>query len=834
VNGAIVSYAWTQDSGPSTATIATANQAQTAINGLVQGVYVFRLKVTDNSGITASDVVTVTVAPPVPGAPVANAGGDQTITLPTNSVTLKGSGSETNGTIMSYAWSQVSGPSTAAIATANQAQTGAGSLLVGTYVFRLTITDNSGVTDIDDITITVNAAPVVPGSPVANAGADQSMTLPTNTYTLKGSGSETNGTIVSYKWIQVSGPSTAAIAADDQAQTYVSGMVQGSYVFQLTITDNSGVTASDAVTITVNPAVVVPGAPVANAGADQTIALPTSSITLAGSGSETNGTIVSYAWTQVNGPSAATIGTAGQAQTGVSGLVAGSYVFRLTVKDNSGVTATDDITITVNAAPVVPGTPLANAGGDKTITLPTNSVLLSGSGSEVNGAIVGYTWTQDSGPSTATIATAGQAQTTVSGLVQGVYIFRLRVRDNSNISASDLVTVTVNAALPVPGNPVANAGGDVAITLPTNNVKLTGSGSETNGTIVSYVWKELSGPSTATIATPALATTVVSNLVQGVYTFVLTVTDNSGVTASDVVTVTVNSATPPPPPPNTPPIANAGADQSVSTASGVTLDGSASYDPDGTIVKYSWIQVSGSGGVTLGASNTINPSISGLTPGTYVFRLTVTDNSGATASDEVTVSMSASPVTPPAGGNQAPVANAGMDTTVIYPHGNVALLTGGASYDPDGSIVSYSWKQVSGPTTASISGATDANATAEALAVGDYVFELTVTDDKGVTATATVTVHVKSNERDDPRLKLYPNPAINHQVTLEGMNSYTGKVKITMNDVGGRLVKQFEVSKELPMMKQTLDLSGIGRGVYVLRVQFYLDTKPTVYMLVVN
>jgi hypothetical protein len=109
-----------------------------------------------------------------------------------------------------------------------------------------------------------------------------------------------------------------------------------------------------------------------------------------------------------------------------------------------------------------------------------------------------------------------------------------------------------------------------------------------------------------------------------------------------------------------------------------------------------------------------------------------------------------------------------------------------------------------------------------------------VTDNKGVTATATVTVHVKSNERDDPRLKLYPNPAINHQVTLEGMNSYTGKVKITMNDVGGRLVKQFEVSKELPMMKQTLDLSGIGRGVYVLRVQFYLDTKPTVYMLVVN
>src|SRR5260221_342056 len=307
-----------------------------------------------------------------------------TLTGKATAVTLTGSGSETGGTITGYKWNMVSGPSLASINSANLATTTVTGLAQGVYIFQLTVTDAAGVTGTATVQVTVNAAPVVPGTPSANAGSNQTITLPVSTVTLTGSGSETNGTIASYAWTQVSGPATATIGTAGQAVTTVSGLAQGVYRFQLHVTDALGVTATATVQVTVNPAPVVPGPPSANAGSDQTITLPTSSVTLTGSGSETNGTITSYAWTQVSGPATAAIGTAGQAVTTVSGLVQGQYQFQLKVTDALGITATDVVTVTVNAAPVVPGSPSANAGSDQTITLPASSVTLTGSGSEAN------------------------------------------------------------------------------------------------------------------------------------------------------------------------------------------------------------------------------------------------------------------------------------------------------------------------------------------------------------------------------------------------------------------------------------------------------------------
>ncbi len=93
----IASYQWTKISGPSQYNIVSPTQAQTVINNLVQGVYQFQLTVTDNLGATGIDTVKVTVNPAnIP--PTANAGPDQTITLPTNTVTLFGSGNDPDGT----------------------------------------------------------------------------------------------------------------------------------------------------------------------------------------------------------------------------------------------------------------------------------------------------------------------------------------------------------------------------------------------------------------------------------------------------------------------------------------------------------------------------------------------------------------------------------------------------------------------------------------------------------------------------------------------------------------------------------------------------------------
>jgi alpha-tubulin suppressor-like RCC1 family protein len=823
LNGTIVSYSWTQVSGPSTATIASAGQLSTGVSGLVQGVYRFQLQVKDALGITASATVQVTVnAAVVAGPPVVSAGSNQTITLPTNSVTLTATASETNGTIVSYKWVQLSGPSVSTIASSGSTSTAVDGLAAGVYSFQVTVTDNSGVTATAVVKVTVNAA-IVPGPPVVSAGSDQTITLPTNSVTLTATASETNGTIVSYKWVQLSGPSVSTIVSSGSPTTVVNGLVQGVYSFQITVTDNSGVTATAVVKVTVNPAVVPPGTPVVSAGSNQTITLPTNSATLTATASESGGTIVSYKWVQLSGPSVSTIASSGSATTVVSPLVQGVYVYQITVTDNSGVTATDVVVVTVNAA-VVPGLPVVNAGNDQTITLPSNSTTLSATAAETNGTIVSYKWVQLSGPSISTIASSGSATTAVNGLLQGVYSFQMTVTDNSGVTASDVVIVTVNAAALPPGTPSANAGSDQSITLPIDSTLLQGSGTEANGTIVSYKWVQLSGPSVSTIASSGSATTEVTTLVQGEYTFQLTVTDNSGVTATDQVKVTVNPA-----PPHVPPVAVPGPNQSVTLpVSSVTLDGSGSYDTDGTIVSYEWVELSGLGGVTITNSSSAQAQLYGLQPGTYVFQLTVTDNSGASNSAQVTITVTGTAST-------GPIAIAGADTTIAYP-ASTAILNGSQSYSPNGTIVSYGWSEVSGPTQATIATDNAAISTVSQLAAGQYVFELTVTDATGNVDTSTVTVTVVNSERSAaPKgsLMIYPNPVIGTTVTLSGTSGYTGQVLVRLHNTHGQVLMNYEFDQPVDQVSQTITMpNGLAAGVYILSVRFQGQNTPYVFKLV--
>jgi hypothetical protein len=123
-------------------------------------------------------------------------------------------------------------------------------------------------------------------------------------------------------------------------------------------------------------------------------------------------------------------------------------------------------------------------------------------------------------------------------------------------------------------------------------------------------------------------------MVAGTYTFKLTVTDNSNLTGSANVTVTVNGTTPPPPTDgNTPPVALAGSNQYITLpTSSVYLMGGGSYDVGGWITNYAWSQVSGPNTATLTTISTTNVEAKNLIGGTYTFKLTVTDNGGATNS----------------------------------------------------------------------------------------------------------------------------------------------------------------------------------------------------------
>lgn len=396
--------------------------------------------------IPMSQLFATPVSTPTNQPPVANAGADITITLPANSVTLDGSASkDSDGSIAGYAWTKVGGPSQFNISNAGSASTTVTGLAVGVYVFRLQVTDDKGATGTDDVTVTVKAANL---SPVANAGSDINITLPTNSTTLNGGAStDPDGTIVKYSWIKTSGPASYTIADDSAASTALTGLVAGTYVFRLTVTDDKGATATDDVNVIVSNSGTTPNKPpVANAGSDVSITLPTSSVTLNGSASsDPDGTIAKYAWSKVSGPNQFLIGSTGSALTVISNLTTGTYVFRLTVTDDKGATASDEVTVLVLDSSS-PGNqaPMADAGDDITVQLPAAGITLDGSASkDSDGTIVSYKWVKISGPTQFTLSTPTSATTVLSNMVTGTYVFRLTVTDDKGATGSDTVTVTV-------------------------------------------------------------------------------------------------------------------------------------------------------------------------------------------------------------------------------------------------------------------------------------------------------------------------------------------------------------------------------------------------------
>jgi hypothetical protein len=286
-----------------------------------------------------------TTPPPVNIPPVSNAGADKAITLPTNTITFSGTGTDKDGTIASYLWAQISGTS-CTLTGANTSTLSVSALAAGSYAYTLTVTDNAGASAKDTVLLTVNSASKANVPPIANAGPDQTITLPTSTIALNGSGKDSDGTIASSLWSQVSGPA-CTLSNVTGATLTLSALTAGSYKFALVVTDNLGATGKDTVLLTVNPASKANTAPIANAGPDQTITLPTSTIALNGSGKDSDGTIASSLWSQVSGPACTLSNVTGTTLT-LSALTAGSYKFALVVTDNLGATGKDTVMVTVN------------------------------------------------------------------------------------------------------------------------------------------------------------------------------------------------------------------------------------------------------------------------------------------------------------------------------------------------------------------------------------------------------------------------------------------------------------------------------------------------------
>src|SRR5437867_2550964 len=191
------------------------------------------------------------------------------------------------------------------------------------------------------------------------------------------------------------------------------------------------------------------------------------------------------------------------------------------------------------------------------------------------------------------------------------------------------------------------------------------SSTDPDGTIVSYAW-EFGDATTGTGVTTSHTYTAI-----GRYRANLTVTDNESYTATASLDVVVRA-------PPSPPVASFTANPNPTNPGvAVNFNASASSDPDGTIVSYSWEFGDTSTGTGVTASHAY------ATAGTYHVNLTVTDDQSLTANASRDIVVQPAP--------QPPIASFTANPNPTNP-GVPVSFDASASYDPDGTIVSYSWQ----------------------------------------------------------------------------------------------------------------------------------------------
>ena len=476
--------------------------------------------------------------------------------------------------------------------------------------------------------------------PTVSAGPDFSVDEGAST-ALAGSASDLEGT-PSLRWTQTGGPAVTLDDATALRPGFTAPQVNAATElrFTLTATDAAGVSVSDEVAVTVRDVAASNRAPTVNAGLDAS-ARGGETVTLRGAASDEDGSIASLRWTQTAGPTVilqgANTDTARFDAPEVSSAT--NLSFRLTATDNAGDTGSDEVNVVVQA-PAANQVPVADAGAEQTVD-EGGTVTLQGSGTDADGTVTSFEWTQTAGtPVTLSDATAAMPSFTAPQVAADTELqFQLVVGDNAGArSAPDRVTVRVRNLAGSNQPPTVNAGADRAVDEGAA-VSITGTAGDSDGSVASHAWTRVSGPAvtltgadTATVGFTAPQVDADTDLVLR-----LTVTDDDGASASDDVSVRIRNTSAPT---NLPPVANAGPDQGVDEGDRVQLVGTGT-DSDGTVASFRWVQTAGPA-VTLSGASTARAEFTApaVTTATALrFQLTVTDDDGATGSDEVQVNV---------------------------------------------------------------------------------------------------------------------------------------------------------------------------------------------------
>ncbi len=394
----------------------------------------------------------------------------------------------------------------------------------------------------------------------------------------------------------------------------------------------------------------VTDAPMANAGPDTAAPIHTK-IYFLGSATQTFGSIVQYLWDFDGDDVFDDSSTTGQ----VSHVYnhASSYLARLKVRDDDGNESSD-----FRRVDIINQSPVVNAvRADTTVTI-NDPIQFTGSGSDIDGPLIGYGWDFDGNGTLDSTSTKPFAPVYSYAKI-GVYTAVFRVTDDDNDYTERSIKVTV-----IKDAPVATAGKDTTVSIK-DLVRLHGNGTDKYGTIVAWAW-DLGG--TGTFKSVSKGDTIVTapSIPAASWPCILRVTDDDGNVSVDTVIITVLKDTP---------TAFAGVDTTVSIGDTIHLSGKGT-DVYGSIVERAW---------DIGATGTFRIAASGDTTiiapkvaTTLICSLRVVDDDGQVGKDIMVVNVV----------KDAPAVSAGRDTTIGV--GQSLTLTGSATQN-FGTVVMYKW-----------------------------------------------------------------------------------------------------------------------------------------------
>ncbi|MEL7091891.1 MAG: PKD domain-containing protein, partial [Pseudomonadota bacterium] len=517
--------------------------------------------------------------------------------------------------------------------------------------------------------------------PAAGARFDQLVLGAGENVTLDPYGStDLDGTALSAGFAALVAPAgqAAGLAAGDDGLSAVMPDAAGDYLIALDVSDGTGVGTDQVLVVSGDGNV----RPVARIGASGSFAVG-SAIALSGQQSyDLNGDLLGYDWSVLRAPagSTAALMAAGPAAT-LTPDVDGLYVVQLIAADaQAGSVPATFVIDTTRTRPqaIVGGDVLADAGGVAT---------LDGGASVAD--IPAYSWsvTGLTGGALGALNDAALALPTLTLFDTGTgfapTVAQLTVRDGDLLSLPQTVVTTTGNA-----RPTVTAG--AAIEAPTGTA-LTLDGADyagdLNGDALSYEWALIYRPddSAAVIdpATPGAQVVAGQGLSftpdrTGLYLLQLTVADAS--LQAEPVVIALNAV-------NSAPVAVASGPAEAFVGETVTLDGSASFDPNTDALSYSWtITTAPTGSIaTLSDPTAVMPTFTPDTQGAYTFQLTVADFE--LTSDPATVTLTVP--------NRAPVASITGPAEVGF--GAEAVFSAAASVDLDGDPLSFAFAVTAQP-----------------------------------------------------------------------------------------------------------------------------------------